>query len=257
MKILFLYDVRLSDEHLWKDGLWQAVHMLESEHEVTWHNLVRSHDIDPSQFDAVLCRGDWSGHVDTFMESHPHPRACLYLCGNVQKPQGRQNKYKTIFYEHEWQLPIEHHNLIHAFGINTKINYPMNLPKAIDWLTVGAFANWKRQPSILDKPGVKMAVGDIQKDNLEESSAIVGQLILGGCGVMDMIPTESLAVLYNLSRSVYIPANVNGGGERAVQEARACGIPVEVAEDNPKLRWFATTDIFTEEYLYQQLLKGL
>ena len=38
---------------------------------------------------------------------------------------------------------------------------------------------------------------------------------------------------------MYIPSTVQGGGERAVLEAKACGVVVRVEEDNPKLKELA------------------
>lgn len=47
---------------------------------------------------------------------------------------------------------------------------------------------------------------------------------------------QDLNLLYNQAHTVFIPAPVEGGGERAVLEARASGVAVEVAADNPKLQ---------------------
>ncbi len=42
--------------------------------------------------------------------------------------------------------------------------------------------------------------------------------------------------MYNSAAVVYIPCTVDGGGERAVLEAKAAGAVVEVEADNPKLQ---------------------
>lgn len=49
------------------------------------------------------------------------------------------------------------------------------------------------------------------------------------------------------SKMVYIPASLQGGGKRAVWEAKACGVPVEVAEDNPKLLELASSPVENQE----------
>ena len=64
-------------------------------------------------------------------------------------------------------------------------------------------------------------------------------------------------LIYNLSKNVYIPANIIGGGERAVLEARACNIPVEVEDDNPKLKELLYSPILDHHYYARQIEKGI
>jgi len=97
-----------------------------------------------------------------------------------------------------------------------------------------------------------MAIGQIQRNNLSESLNIIGDLMLGGVIISDMIPPKDLAKFYNLSRTVYLPCDIIGGGERAVLEAKACGIKIEV--ENDKLREIANADkLWDETYYYKQL----
>ena len=72
-----------------------------------------------------------------------------------------------------------------------------------------------------------------------------------------MVEPKKLMCLYNLASTVYIPADVMGGGERAVLEARACGRHVEVSEDNPKLQELLTCPIWDHHYYAYQLEKGI
>lgn len=53
--------------------------------------------------------------------------------------------------------------------------------------------------------------------------------------------------LINASETVYVAADVNGGCQRTVLEAKACGIPVEVDSDSPKL--LELKDLTREEVL--------
>ena len=150
-------------------------------------------------------------------------------------------------------------NLVHAFGFNSQLYFydiERDDLEIIDYLTVGAFATWKRQEKTLDKPGVKLAIGEIQKDNLSESMAIIGPLLMGGVGVMNMIAPEKLANFYRMSTTCYIPADVHGGGERAVLEAQACGCAIEVEDDNPKLKELVGKS-WNEEYYKSQLKTGI
>lgn len=75
--------------------------------------------------------------------------------------------------------------------------------------------------------------------------------------VSDMIEPEKLAELYRASKLAYIPAELHGGGERALLEARACGIPVQFESDNPKLEELSTSPIYDHHYYAQQLKKGI
>ena len=152
--------------------------------------------------------------------------------------------------------------LIHAFGVNTDIYKP--IPDAIkiwDWVSVGAFALWKRQYLLKNKGGYKLAIGEIQKRNLSESVDIIGDLLLDGICVSDMVEPEKLAFIYNSADKIFIPADINGGGERAVLEARACGIPVEVENDNPKLKelltWTERGRVPDHYWYADQLKKGI
>ena len=146
---------------------------------------------------------------------------------------------------------------IHAFGVNTDIYKPIDLPIVWDVLSVGAFARWKRQVNLLNLKGNRLVVGEIQKENMGESLDIIGLLLQGGVGIMDMVPPETLNLIYNLSSYVYIPADIVGGGERSVLEARACGKTVVVEPDNPKLKELCYSEIFDHNYYATQLLKGI
>jgi hypothetical protein len=171
-------------------------------------------------------------------------------------------KYDVLFYETEWYLPQiqQHKNVVRAFGINSDIYKP--IPDAIkiwDWLTVGAFANWKRQYLLANKGGYRLAIGEIQKENLNESIDIIGDLLVDGVSVSDMVSPEKLVMIYNSSDRVYIPSDINGGGERAVLEARACGVSVEVEKDNPKLQELLTwkeRGKIPDQFFYADRLKA-
>lgn len=258
--LLVLYDQRYPE--YWKDGFWAAVGLLGADYEVTWHNVLTDPNPPTKEFDLLLARGNWGGIVDKAARQIVAKKKTLYICGNVSGPED-PHFYDVLFYENSLQrgqlkaFQFDDDHLIHAFGVNTEINRPMELPKVIDYLSVGAFSLWKRQEMLLDKEGVRLVVGEVQQDNLPESMAIIDRLVQGGVGVMGMVPPETLAVLYNLSKKVYIPADITGGGERAVQEAMACGVPVEIEGDNWKLAEFVTDGVYDHNYMYQQLKKGL
>lgn len=266
-KILFIYD----SEYEVKDGLWAALNLLEKDFEIFKLNLKDPHiDRDLATWpDFVLGWGGFNSAVDDYIskfDTRGHIKKGLCIGGNAFKIDSNRNlNYDVLFYETEWvrhylELDLHHNNLIHAFGVNTHIYYDMNkmpLIKAWDYITVGAFAYWKRQSLLVQKEGTKLAIGQIQRNNLNESIDIIGNLILGHCAVSDMVSPERLALIYNSAKTCYIPADLMGGGERAVLEARACGLSVEVEDDNPKLKELLTSPVWDEKYYAKQLKEGI
>lgn len=260
MKILFVYHHVYPK--LWKDGLWRALQELEN---VTFHNLHERYDLfgdDISNYDFVLGWGAWGSPADEWIKNNVQGKykAKTGLCiGGNSQPPVREEAYDVLFYETDWyEDKIDHHpNIVHAFGVNTDIYKPLEDCKIWDVVSVGAFAAWKRQHLLLEKEGVKLVIGEIQKDNPRESLAILSELLINNVMVSDMVKPETLALIYNAARTVYIPADLNGGGERAVLEARACGVDVEVEDDNPKLKELLSSPVYDHKYYADQLKKGI
>lgn len=258
-KLLFIYEIE--DERFWKDGLYEAINILDKSFNVLKFNLKdKDKGIDSSDFDFVLGWGAFGSAVDTFIQSNKDviKKKGLCIAGNAFSPMNPET-YDVLFYETDWYKPQidSHKNIVHAFGINSQIFKPLKTLKLWDYLTVGAFAKWKRQWLICERSGTKMAIGQIQMDNMQESIGIVGNLIVGASGVSGMVLPEELVKFYNSAKTVYIPANINGGGERAVLEARACGIKVEIEEDNLKLKELLTSTVWDEKYYARKLEGGI
>lgn len=271
MKILFVYDHQYPE--LWKDGLWAALNILEKQgFKIAKYNLAenkppkipRGPPFPDSDWniDFTLGWGAFGSPVDKWLQDHPFKKG-LCIAGNSFPPVGQDN-YDVLFYETEWYLSqIQHHkNVVRAFGINSDIYKP--IPDAIkiwDWISVGAFALWKRQHLLKNKGGYKLAVGEIQKNNISESIDIIGDLLLDGIAVSDMVDPEKLVSIYNSASNVLISADINGGGERAVLEARACGIPVTIESDNPKLKellfWTERGHVPDQFWYADQLKRGI
>lgn len=251
-KIVFTYDHAYPE--LWRDGLWAALEILKKDFEIAKFNL-RTDTKCPTG-DFYLGWGAFHSPVTEFMA---HLEGKKGICiGGIPLPEAH-DVYDVYFYETEWYgkyLP-ETFNKIHAFGVNTKIYKPKKTPKIYDCLTVGSYSLWKRQEFLTLRPGVKLAVGEIQKGNKRESYEIIYKLLEAGVGVMDMVEPEVLARIYNASSEVYIPAALNGGGERAILEARACGVPVTVEEDNEKLMELIGSELWDEKYYAKQLKDGI
>lgn len=256
-KILFVYDHEYPD--LWRDGLWAALKLLQADYKIERLNLQEDKRVPYEPYDFALGWGAFGSPVDQYMRQMTTGKKGLLIAGitppiNLNDP----DQYDVLFYETEWfGESLNHRNQVHAFGVNTDIYKPMETPKLFDYLTVGAFAFWKRQTMLTAKRGVRMAIGQIQQNNTRESYEIIRCLLESGCGVMDMVEPERLAQFYNASRAVYIPADINGGGERAVLEARACGAEVEVAPDNPKLIELMLSPVWDHHYYAEKLKAGV
>jgi hypothetical protein len=253
-KVLFIF--RHEYESLWQDGLWRALQVLSFDYEITLHNLMNG-NVAPYKYDFVLGWGAFGSAVDNYMQPMNLPKG-LCIAGVAQPPKGSDN-YNVLFYETEWYRPTieSHRNIIHAFGINTDIYKPSNKRKFWDYVTVGAFASWKRQHLLIDKPGYKLAVGEIQKGNPVESFGIIAKLLGGNVMISDMLEPKKLAEIYCMSKTMYMPSDIFGGGERAILEARACGCEVEIEPDNPKLDELTRCPIWDHNYYAERLKEGI
>jgi len=257
---------------LWCDGLWAALQILDASWEITRWNL-REGVPDRtllSTIDGILGWGAFRSPVDQYMHiaHYLQPKLPIGLCiGGTAMPIQHADDYSVLFFEtfwHKQQLPGDL-NLKHAFGVHRKVYQKPNKADfevlqrlAIwDYLSVGSFSRWKRHEKLLSMRGTKLAIGEIQHGNLQESIDIIGDLLLGGVAVSDMVPAEKLATLYATVGAVYIPAELHGGGERAVLEARSCGAKVIVEEDNPKLKELVTSPIYDEQYYADRLKEGM
>lgn len=256
-KLLFVFNHKY--ESIWRDGLWAAMELLKNDFDVDKVNLqtTEPHEIET---DFVLGWGAFGSPVDKVLQSLPFdiPKG-LCIGGTGTPPWGSQS-YDILFYETPYyeKTIVDHPNKVHAFGINSQIYKPIkDTEKIWDTITVGAFAQWKRQILLADKPGNRIAVGEIQKENYQESLDIIANLLMKGVAISDMVAPEVLSSMYRASKQCYIPANIHGGGERAVLEARACGIPVYVEQDNPKLTSLLECPVWDEKYYHDQLLKGI
>jgi hypothetical protein len=253
MKVLFVSDYKFK----LNDGINKAVNILGFDR----YNIG---DEIPNfeEYDFVLGHGAFHSRVDGLLRSlRYYKNKGLCIGGNTHRQD--TNDYQVLFYETEWVknfLNLQG-NLVHAFGTNTQLyntnDITLNRYKCFDYISVGSLAKWKRHELLKNKKGVKMVIGEIQKGNYQESFEIANELMKQGIGVLPQIDDLRLATIYHSSRNVYVPADIFGGGERAVLEARACGINVEVEDDNPKLKELLTSPIWDENYYANQLKKGI
>lgn len=264
MKILFIY--AHNKPEFWLDGLYGALQELARTNSVDFYNIFENKgEFRLENYDFVLGWGAFGSPADEYIRRNRLKIGKCGLCiaGNTTRPF-QAEKYDVLFYETNWvkeylELATVGVPLVKAFGINTNIfnRIEYATPIVYDYLGVGAFATWKRWDKFNSKKGMRLVVGEFQKNNQAESSTIVKDLMLNGTGVMPMVHPFDLANLYHWSRTVYIPADVFGGGERAVMEAISCGCSVEIEEDNPKLAEIVATGVVDHIEYAKQLEKGI
>lgn len=262
-KLLFVYD--LKNEHQWADGLWAALNLLSADFEITRYNFSdreRTHEASGS-YDLMLGWGGFGSRADTYLQAnHSGNGQKIGLCigGNAFPPTGADN-YDILFYETKWYRPqiAFHKNIVHAFGTNTDLYAPSPVPTPIlwDYIGVGSLSDWKRWERMTAKTGSRLVIGEYQEDNEQESLRIASDLLRNGVMVSPLLDPFTYAQLLHCARTLYIPASVVGGGERAILEARASGLSVEVEDDNPKLHELLECPIYDQVYYYQQLKKGI
>jgi glycosyltransferase involved in cell wall biosynthesis len=238
MKIAFIwqgFDGRY--KYQWRDGLAAAMKLIEQEHEVRYFDfpLDGIHDFKP---DVVLywespctLRGKDAANYQSVIDL-PYPKALLFAGGPVDKDicHGFDLYFvESEINEREFEalgLPWKR-----AFGVNTQVMKPMNLPKKWDGILFATFAGWKRHELFADALGNKgLAVGRVQETDMSGYNRCMER----GVEVMDEQTPEELAKLINQSDVAVNTAEFWGGGQRCTLEAMACGIPVIVTSDSPK-----------------------
>lgn len=259
-KILFLYDHPNPD--MWLDGLSAALDVLEEDFEINRINLSeKPFIVDMMHSDFVLGWGGFGSMVDLAINMPSTIKKGLCVGGNALPPTNAYN-YDVLFYETKWYRPqIDFHpNIVQAFGVNTDIFSPVDIPTPVVWdyIGVGSFASWKRWEKMAGKQGNKLVVGEYQLNNEQESLNIVRHLVSNGVMVSGMVNPYDLANLYHYSRTLYMPSDIYGGGERSVLEARSCGLQVEIEQDNDKLKELVELEKIPSHIDYAaQLKKGI
>jgi glycosyltransferase involved in cell wall biosynthesis len=250
----------------WHDGFTAAVEQLQHDADVRWLNLHPDHPSQAEQLaqlgdcDCLFVKSNWGWIVDELVRSHcprKGPPRGLLISGVADPPRRRRMRfYDVLFFETHWyERKLRRHPCrIHAFGIDTRVMHPEpTAERTIDWLSVGALRPYKRHELLLEKDGRRVVVGDL----IGADEALVARLEHDGVEVLDFIGYEKLAHYYRRARNVLVAASVHGGGERSVLEARACGAPVHVADDNPKLQELVSqSEVWDHEYYARQLARG-
>lgn len=221
----------------WRDGLYAAMKLIEIEHEVKYFDfpLTGIEDFNPDvvlYWEAPCTLNGENAHNYRAVQALPYKKALLFAGGpvNIRTCFGFDLYFvESKINEEEFEalgLPWKR-----AFGVNTQIMKPMNLPKKWDGILHATFAGWKRHELFADALGDKgLAVGRVQETDMNGYRHCMER----GVQVMDEQTPEELAKLINQSKVVVNTAEYWGGGQRCTLEAMACGVPVIVMRDSPK-----------------------
>lgn len=242
----------------WEDGFTKAIDLLAKEFKIVWFNLEDEYPKveELNKYDLIIAKSCWNWIVDDYIKSLKgltSLRGIAVSCSKAPKLKNDIWNYDIIWYEMEdyKKLIYDHPNIHQAFGINTNKFYPQNLEKKIDVLSIGMLEPYKRFDKLNNKKGeVKIIIGDKNSNNAEKVISSLDPNI----EIINYTSQEKLAEYINMSKLVYIPASFQGGGERAVLEAKACGVEVEVEKDNTKLIKLLHSE---KEYTIMEYYKAL
>lgn len=230
----------------WHDGFTEAMGLLADRYEVRWLNV---HPLAPQMkkarrqlfdCDFLLVKSNFGwipdmAYIREAAKRNVLPRTGLMISGSNPPRPGDIGRFDVLFYETTWMAPFvaEHPLTRRAFGIDTDTMHPPpeEIDRQIDWLMVGRPASFKHPERLMERTGRRLLIGEIAG-----AVEAVDRLQVAGVEVRDFVAYSELAEIYRQTRVLLIAADLHGGGERAIWEARSCGCEVELLSDNPKLQ---------------------
>lgn len=248
----------------WNDGFVAALNMLSDDYFLTWINI----EVDKiteeylNSFDFLLVKSNWNWGPDKLLREKfksLNVKKGLAIAG-VSLPPSLQEMlyYDVLWYETNWYRKIikNHPNIHHGFGINKNDLKVSAVPQKYDFITIGAFLPHKRMHYISKLKGRILVIGE--KYDSQYSDEIVKELQSNkNIDIMPFVEYSRLSDYLCSAKTLYIPATINGGGERAILEARHCGLEIKVERDNPKLLEIVKSPIWDSQYYKEQLIKGI
>lgn len=250
----------------WHDGFVAAMGLIGAVHEVSWMNV---HPSAPGyrlamarlfDCDFLLVKSNFAWIPDhAYMERdirvRSRPPVGLMISGSIRPRPLDLRRFDVLFYETEWfgKAILAHARTFHAFGVDTTImTRPTTEKRDIDWLMVGRPAEFKHPEVLAEREGTRMLVGEIYG-----AEHAVTHLRDAGVEVLDFVTYAELATIYQRTKTLLVAAELQGGGERAILEARACGSDVNLVVDNPKLRQVLDGPVYSHHYYADGLLCGI
>lgn len=255
----------------WVDGFTSAIDSLKSDCDFIYHNIneqpIPSDEAFYKDIDVIFVKANWNARLELQAQKNLKgievPKALLISGSKLPPSKEHALFYDLLYYETSWykQCIDFHPRIIHAFGIDRSKMLPLpDVKKTIDILNIGSYKSYKRLHLLVLKKGRKVFIGEKPKKltlrNLQDYFFYY-LIKLFRIETVDYVDYSLLCKYINQSKLVYIPASLNGGGERAVLEARSCGVPVEVEKDNPKLMSLLDGKIYDSKYYAEQLKEGI
>tara|TARA_B100000809_G_scaffold43630_1_gene37856 strand:+ start:24398 stop:25837 length:1440 start_codon:yes stop_codon:yes gene_type:complete len=264
IKIALIYYIPKSNTEKynnWTDGFTKGINIIEQDYAITWINL--EDELPTSKklnnFDFIIAKCCWNSKVDRHLKSLKKlktPCGIAISCSIVPH-KNEHTFYKILWHETFWYKALlpNHKNIKHAFGINSSDFKYEKVKKTIDVLSIGALTSYKRHEKLIDFTGEKKVV--IGDTNMEDSETIINNLESHNIKVIGFSNQKELSNLINKAKTIYIPCELNGGGERAILEARLCGATILIEKDNPKLKELLTSPIWDEKHYGNQIKIGI
>lgn len=240
----------------WSDGFVSAVNYINNnceDMELDMLNIAdykSMHEINKLKiYDFYIIKSNWNWVVDNFFRNSTtkHLKSSIMISGSTNPPKlSDMLFYNVLFYETEWyRSKIQKHpNIIHAFGVDTSVMKPREVKIEYDWISVGLNKPYKRFNLLNNYEGNGLIVSDSKVD-------------VKNAVTHDFVSYNELSILYNKAKKCIMLSDVTGGGERCVLEARSCGLNVEIADDNPKLKELIHSNIYSHIYYAEQLKRGI
>lgn len=268
--VLYSIDPMSQKAREWSDGFVEGMRSVTTDFDVFWMNTYgftaadlagRLADRRPT---AVLAKSAFGWTVDSLLRSaveRLRGRTSfvrgIVVSGVTDVTKQQADWYDLVVYQTRWfgrTLP-SHRNLVHAYGIDKRrfSGVTQSADPTWDYLFVGTGSTpEKRIERLAAMPGRRAVAGRVDDPELTELLCRAGVVLLGE------VSRRDLPDLYAATKCVYVPCSVRGGGERVVMEAMACGVPVQIEPDNPKLsEVMAEGGAWDASYYGSQISRGL
>lgn len=263
-KIVVLYFIPKENKQKindWKDGFTEGIALYQEKYDITWINLSQEHPTIEkiNSFDFLLVKSCWGWIVDDFvqnLEGLEIPRGIVVSCSKKPKSKRSLFNYDIVYYQTYWYRKyLKHHpNIVQAFGINANDFYPIECEKDIDFLGIGLLTAYKRFHLFKEKQGKRVVVGAF---TASDSLDIKSDLEKNNIECITYVSQSDLNLLINRSKNIYLPCEIDGGGERALLESRSAGTPVIIEDDNPKLSGLLRSPLWTHQHYGKQIFDGI
>jgi len=253
-----IYDMPADHEVGWKDGLWKALRMLKKDCIIEYKNIAKGHK--PSRTgDGLIFWGGSQHKMIPYIEKIKLPKMFLFGGGSLHVPA--LHAFDIVCVEEDWTVGQMRRcgvKAYKAFGTNTDLFKPLDLPIQWDYIYPGAFALWKCHDVFLEYvrgKGKALAVGYMQPKGIEKET--YKKCLDEGVTVLPHVSSDVLVWLLNQSKEVVITAHEFGGGQRSVLEALACKRDINTSLLNERLLSVYEGGLLSHVDYYKALKKYL